>query len=85
MNKRNKHNVNSKASFKGNVPKNPVEWLTSPEGHLYSPHKVSIVKGNGVYHPRKGWRVVQEYTPHTVLHSLFKNIGIDIYESSAYN
>jgi hypothetical protein len=78
-NKRHVHNTTGK--FKGNVPKAPVEWLTSPEGHLYAPQKVSHVRGSGVYHPTKGWRVQRSYVPHTLLHDLLNKIGINIYQS----
>ena len=35
-----------------------------------------IVRGNGVYHPTKGWRVMRKYVPHTLLDSVLKSIGL---------
>lgn len=66
-NKRHSHKVVGSNSgkkgglFKGNIP---------PEG-VSSP-----VRGNGVYHSTKGFRVLRQYNPHTLLNSLMMKLGL---------
>lgn len=74
-NKRNKHSVTG--AFKGNTPVAPKVF---DKNGRFS-HTTQHVRGNGVYHSTKGWRVVRTYTPHTLLNNLLQKIGLQ----SMYN
>lgn len=77
-NKRHSHKVVGSNSgkkgglFKGNVPKAPVE--RDEQGNFL--RTADHVRGNGVYNPRKGWRVQRQYNPHALLNSLMMKLGL---------
>jgi hypothetical protein len=72
---RNKHKVTG--AFKNIVPKAPKVF----DEHGNFSHTTSHVRGNGVYHVNKGWRVQRQYNPHTLLNNLLQKIGLQ----SMYN
>lgn len=76
--KKHKHNVSG--GFKGNTPpmKVELEYKLMEDGSKVpiGSRRVDQERGNGVYTPRKGWRVKREYNPHTLLSELLTKIGL---------
>jgi hypothetical protein len=77
-NKRNAHNVSS--GFKGNIPKAKVvkDIRLDKEGNevVVGFRTEDHIRGDGIYHPTKGFRKVRQYTPHAVLNTLLRRIGL---------
>jgi hypothetical protein len=73
-NKRNKHNISG--GFKGNTPPMKVENTFDVEGNFLGSRRVDQVRGNGIYHPTKGFRVIRKHHQHHLLNSLLAKIGM---------
>ena len=65
--------------FKGNVPKAPVEFITTKDGIKVGIRKVQHLRSkNGVqytYNPTKGWKKISKYNTHNLLNKLFVDNG----------
>jgi len=53
-----------------------VEPVVDVEGNVIDFRRVDQERGNGVYHPRKGWKVKRAFHQHLLLNSLLRKIGL---------
>lgn len=73
--------LNGLSLFKATVPKAKYERGVDQDGLPFVrevDHVRTLPSGRMVrYHPRKGWKVVQEYNPHILLNELLVKNGFN--------
>ena len=74
--KKHKHNVSG--GFKGNTPAMKLEPVKDFEGNVIDFRRVDQERGNGVYHPTKGFKRKRQFHQHLLLNSLLRKIGLNV-------